>query len=146
MSHRFAKVDAQGRTLPADASDWAAVYDAVTGLMWSRDNVTKKSVEHAKAEKACAELELAGATDWRLPTVDELFALADRSRHMPAIDVEFFPVCKSDWYWTASPAAWSPSSDAWVVGFYHGYAYSFHRDGVAFVRAVRSVVAVPPGQ
>ncbi len=46
----------------------------------------------------------------------------------------------------ASPAAWSPSSNAWIVNFNNGNANNNHRDNNAFVRAVRSVVAVPPGE
>jgi hypothetical protein len=144
MTHRFAKIDTAGRTLPDDATEWVAVYDAVTGLMWSRDNVTSEAVNHAAAEKACAELELAGASDWRLPTVDELFALADRTRYEPAIDTAFFPACEADWYWTSTPWAGSPSDFAWIVLFEDGGADDGHRDGYAFVRAVR--VASVSGQ
>jgi hypothetical protein len=149
MSHRFAKIDAQGRALPHDAADWVAVYDAASGLMWSANDVNdaETSVDFVTAEKLCAQFDLAGANDWRLPTVDELFALADRTRHDPAIDPDFFPSCESDWYWTSSPAAWSPSSDAWFVGFGNGDADTYSRDAVAFVRAVRSVPVAPaPGQ
>jgi hypothetical protein len=143
MSNRFAKIDDQGRALPADAVAHVAVYDATSGLMWTATDVGDGELSHADAEKACAALNVGGFTDWRLPAVEELFALADRSRQSPAIDVEFFPTCKSDWYWSSTPAAWSPSSAAWYVGFGDGYSGYDRRGSEMFVRAVRSVSAAP---
>ncbi|HJS35398.1 MAG TPA: DUF1566 domain-containing protein [Pseudoxanthomonas sp.] len=119
------------------------VTDTRTGLMWSQNTLSTKCVDHATAVKTCAELDLAGHTDWRLATVEELFLLADRTKYRPAIDTGAFPDTKSDWYWTSTIHA-SGSSYAWIVNFSDGYAYDFRRDGSsAFVRAVRSV---PAGQ
>jgi hypothetical protein len=82
-----------------------------------------------------------GFSDWRLPTVEELFLLADRTRApCPAIDAEYFPDCKSDWYWSSTPYARSPGGCAWVVNFGNGDAHWSFRDDDGFVRAVR------PGQ
>jgi hypothetical protein len=119
------------------------ITDARNGLTWSKATLCKEEIDHAQAEKICAELDLAGHNDWRLPTVDELFALADRTRTEPAIDTEAFPDTQSDWYWTSTISAWS-SGDAWFVGFSFGDADYYRRDGnFAFVRAVRGV---PAGQ
>ena len=119
------------------------ITDTNSGLMWSKDSTSLKNVDHATAERLCAGLDLAGHTDWRLPTVEELFALADRTRHSPAIDTDAFPDTESDWYWTSTITAWS-SDRAWVVVFDLGNVVSLHRlDDNACVRAVRSV---PSGQ
>ena len=119
------------------------ITDTNSGLMWSKDSTSLKNVDHATAERLCAGLDLAGHTDWRLPTVEELFALADRTRHSPAIDTDSFPDTESDWYWTSTITAWS-SDRAWVVGFDYGSVSSGHRLNYnACVRAVRSV---PSGQ
>jgi hypothetical protein len=119
------------------------ITDTRSGLQWSKATITDKCVTHAKAEKACATLDLAGHSDWRLPTVEELFLLADRKRFSPAIDTEAFPDTRSDWYWTSTIDA-SSSDYAWLVDFGGGSAYSAHRDDDdAFARAVRSVA---PGQ
>ena len=136
---RFQKISSTGEPLSAEATDHAVVLDTITGLMWSANDVGSKELTHKAAEKAVAKLELAGFTDWRLPTVEELFLLADRSRYNPAIDTAAFPSCKSSWYWSSSPGASSPADGAWIVGFSYGHAYSDYRDGTAFVRAVRSV-------
>jgi hypothetical protein len=123
------------------------VLDRELGLRWSRTltdtDGDAERLNFAAAEKACAAL----GDGWRLPTRRELASLIDDTRHEPAIDVEAFPDTKPNYYWTSTPAAWSPSSPAWLVGFGYGYAGGNHRDGDAFVRAVRSVSAAPaPGQ
>ena len=119
------------------------VTDTKLGLMWSKATITEADVTQHQAEDLCRELRLAEHADWRLPTVEELFALADRSRYNPAIDTEAFPDTSSDWYWTSTITAWS-SSLAWFVSFDYGLAGNGCRvsdDGL--VRAVRSL---PPGQ
>jgi hypothetical protein len=119
------------------------ITDTLLNLMWSKATLSDKCIKHAAAEKICAELDLAGHADWRLPTVEELFALADRTQKEPAIDTEAFPATKSDWYWSSTISAWAPSC-AWFVYFDLGYAnYSYRGYNSAFARAVRSV---PAGQ
>jgi len=113
--------------------------EAVTQLEWSATLCDGKNVDYATAEKACAAL----GEGWRLPTVEELFALADRTRSEPAIDTEVFPDTESDWYWSSTITARS-SVRAWCVSFSDGNAFNYRRDdNVCCVRAVRSV---PSGQ
>lgn len=119
------------------------VTDTKLGLMWSKATITEADVTQHQAEDLCRELRLADHADWRLPTVEELFALADRSRYNPAIDTKAFPDTSSEWYWTSTITTWS-SSLAWLVGFYYGSADDYFRgDSYGLVRAVRSV---PAGQ
>lgn len=133
---RFIKLDADGKPLPAAAKSWAAVRDTKLGLDWSAEDVAGGERNWADAKTACEQLTLCGTKNWRLPTVEELFLLADRTRREPAIDVAFFPTCKSAWYWTSSPYA-GDSDDAWIVSFsgggsgwdFHGHRY--------YVRACR---------
>jgi hypothetical protein len=120
--------------------DGLTVTDTQTGLTWSRKDIREGDVDFTEAESAVTELNaqnFAGHSDWRLPTVHELFALVDVTRTGPAIDVEAFPTCARDWYWTGTPYAWSPSACAWAVGFYRGGAGNSHRGYFCRVRAVR---------
>lgn len=88
-------------------------------LIW--DTRETESMTHAQAEQYVKDLNAKEpGKNWRLPTVDELFALADRTKFAPAIDERFFPKCKSGWYWTGTPAADSPADYAWQVYFYSG--------------------------
>lgn len=59
--------------------------DPSTGLMWAgKDN--GKDVTWHKATKYCRELRLAGYSDWRLPTIDELQGIYDRNAQAPGRD------------------------------------------------------------
>lgn len=102
-------------------------------LEWSVTLLDGKEVSMKAAEEAVAAL----GEDWRLPTIQELFALVDHSRTRPAIDTEKFPDTKSDWYWSSTPTAWN-SGARWVVGFVIGFVHGFHGNDRACVRACRA--------
>jgi hypothetical protein len=136
MSGQFTKIGADGAKLADDATEWIAVLDNTTSLIWTVEET--KRLTWKKAQAAVAKLDTAGLNDWRLPTVEELFLLADRTKYSPAIDTAFFPGCKSDWYWTSTPVASSPGVFAWAVGFDSGNSdWGVHGYGI-FVRAVRA--------
>jgi hypothetical protein len=78
MSTRFTKIGAEGETLADDATEWAAVLDKTTSLLWTVKETKRLTWDKARA--AVAKLDSAGFKDWRLPTVEELFLLADRTR------------------------------------------------------------------
>ena len=136
---QLTKLNTAGKTTNVSAKRVSGILQVVPGgtnLIW--DPRETESMTHADAEKYIAALnEKESGKGWRLPTVDELFALADRTKFNPAIDKRFFPRCKSDYYWTSTPAADSPADYAWFVYFYDGYAGWGRRDYRAFVRAVR---------
>ena len=102
-------------------------------LEWSDTLLGGKSVTYAAAQEAIAAL----GPGWRMPTRQELESLLDLSCHDPAIDTEKFPDTKSNGYWTSTPCAWNDAA-VWVVDFYFGHVYGFHRNDLACVRAVRS--------
>lgn len=89
------------------------------------------------------QIALCGATDWRLPTVEELESLVDSSRINPAIATDWFVNTGARWYWTASPNLLYPHY-AWLVNFATGTAsHSGLRGGMedplpVGVRLVRS--------
>jgi Protein of unknown function (DUF1566) len=128
------------KTAPAVAPRFTrlddAILDSKTGLIWSLQETEPMNWKDAQTH--CASLSLLGFSDWRLPACDELLTLVDRSRVSPAIDVEFFPKCKSDWYWTSTPTACSPGVYAWVVDFGNGFSGWDDRDDDGCVRAVRA--------
>jgi hypothetical protein len=133
---KLIKLNAKGKAAPPKTKKPAGILQEGAGLIW--DPRETKSMTHADAEKYIAQLQKDEPdAGWRLPTVDELFGLADRTKYSPAIDRNFFPKCKSDWYWTSTPAALSPAGCAWFVYFYHGYADWLRHALRAFVRAVR---------
>ena len=135
--HRhFRKISQDGLWVPNDASEWVAVLDTKSNLMWAVEVLPQQTF--AAAAESVAKLRTARFADWRVPTVEELFCLADRTRCGPAIDTDYFPETPSDWFWSSTVEASSPSVYAW--GVYFGYGYSDWRNQYSegFVRAVRS--------
>ena len=67
------------------------VTDNVTGLMWQQDPGEKMT--WAEAVEMLDSFELAGYTDWRLPTIKELYSLIDfsgKTNQTPFIDTDYF--------------------------------------------------------
>lgn len=132
---KFRKIGQDGALLPDDATEWVAVLDTTTKLMWAL-----VECEELPWKMACefpSTLSTAGCKDWRMPTVDELFMLADRSSIGPAIDTAFFPECKNGCYWSSTPFASPKPHSAWFVDFDVGLADWSAFDEPGFVRAVR---------
>ena len=69
------------------------ITDLNTGLMWQKTPDFNKRVQ-SDAEKYAKNLKLAGHDDWRLPTIKELFSIADFNGNMhtrtPYIDTRYF--------------------------------------------------------
>jgi hypothetical protein len=135
---RYIKIGEDGALLSQDAAEWAAVLDTKMNLMW--DVKARPVANFREAQTLPGTLKVAGFGDWRTPTVEELFLLADRSRARPPIDTDFFPDTPSDWFWSSTLWASSPSDCAWAVNFLDGDSLWSSRGFVGFVRAVR------PGQ
>lgn len=133
---RLIKLDAAGNPLPDDATDHVAVQLPDHGLTFTATNVTDSDVSQEKCEAACKACTLLGASDWDLPTIEELSLVIDRTRYSPAINTDFFRDIQNDWYWSKTPAAWS-SSSAWFVDFGGGYVGHYHRSYDGFALAVR---------
>ena len=133
---RFIKLDSAGQHLPADAAEWDAILDLTTNLTWSVRET--RSMSQSKATASVKKLTTCSFQDWRLPTRAELLTLVDDTRHSPAINTAFFPDCKSNWYWTSTPAAYSPGDYAWFVDFDGGDANWDFQDYSGFVRACRA--------
>ena len=117
-------------------------YETIAGTHAGSDNCsdnarcdTEKYVTDVNASNGGAGL--CGATDWRLPSADELMSIANNSRVSPAIDMGFFPNTQSTRFWSSSPYAASGSSRAWYVHFLNGSVYSSFKYTGDSVRLVR---------
>jgi len=123
-----------------DKSAAGGVLDRVTGLMWQR-RVDPGNVTFDEANAKCERLDVRGLRDWRLPSRIELVSIVDLAETQPSIDRDAFPRTPSDWFWTSSVSADSPTA-AWYVYFYFGYPKADERRSKFSVRCVRT--AKPP--
>jgi hypothetical protein len=80
---------------------------------------------------------LCGASDWRLPTVQELLSIVHNGPNSPAIDRDYFPNSPSAWFWSSSPNA-SDANGAWYVSFSYGYVDENSKSLNFWVRLVRA--------
>ncbi len=130
------------------------VIDNLTGLTWMRlgecsrfhtyDNVLEDKYSWANAIYSCDQLKSgfcglndgSVAGDWRLPNINELLSLIDRSRHTPALTAGLPFTVESLGYWSATTSA-SDTRFAWSVYFRSGHASSYGKTYAYNVRCVR---------
>lgn len=98
------------------------VRDNFTGLIWQKkSDGIKRNFDEAK--RYCEGLPIDGL-QWRLPSIEELYYLADVTQEKaPKIDKNYFDI-ESSWYWTSTPYR-DKSDVAWVVYFNDGYDYTY---------------------
>jgi Zn-dependent metalloprotease len=109
------------------------VLDTLTHLEWQRtDDGVARTMDEASSY--CSGLELGGYDDWRLPAIQELETIIDRTTFEPAASRVF--ECRSGGYWSGSIMPSSPDY-AWTVYFDHGYAYCNFKTIFYYVRCVR---------
>jgi hypothetical protein len=102
--------------------------DPSTGLMWAgKDN--GKDLNWHKAMNYCRDLRLAGYSDWRLATIDELQEIYDKSANAPGLagkhgDEPFAFHVKGNLFLTG--AQWSSSQRIDDRGRPNGYVWYFN--------------------
>lgn len=119
---------------PRFTYDASTVSDQGTGLQWQRDHFPAR--DWLAALDTCESLDLAGHTDWRLPTLKELQTLVDDRRLQPSIDVVAFPDTPSEWFWSSTPIQYPPN-EAWATSYTDGYASIHAFTELQLVRCVR---------
>ena len=66
--------------------------------------------------------------DWRLPTIEELEGLVDRSQHSPALPVGHPFIDVKSCYWTSCTCV-SNTDDAWIIGMGRGFVSVNNKSG-----------------
>ena len=110
------------------------VKDTVSKLEW-QDNAIGSPTTWQGAIDRCESLTLDGHSDWRLPNINELKSIIDRSKSNPAI-VQGFKNTSSGYYWSSTTNE-GYKSFAWIVIFDGGIVYYNGKDSNYYVRCVR---------
>lgn len=168
----FSKLDVNGDPLAASASVWSCVKDNHTGLVWEvktddngirdKDNrytwysATSNGGNAGAADSNASSIDnttafvtavntgngLCGATDWRMPTRQDLRSIVNHSHATfintaKTIDTNYFlNTIASGRYWSSSSNA-RFSSNAWGVDFDDGQDGSDNKANNNYVRLVR---------
>ena len=126
------------------------------GQQWTGSTCAGKPAEYTfkEATHAAVGFSYAGKSDWRMPTIEELYSLVDcdsgqkvvfsRDRggicrppyQSPAINLDVFPKTPNSGVWSVSPRAEFPDA-SWSVGFYNGNAGGANHSFEYLVRLVR---------
>lgn len=107
----------RGDPLPANLftdNGNGTVTDAATGLTWQQ-STPEQSLSWEEALAYCEDLDLAGASDWKLPNVKQLRSLIDPTRFDPAVDTRLFQ--EASYYgttWTSTTREWVPTEGRYV--------------------------------
>lgn len=109
------------------------VTDLRTGLVWQQMPSAMQYTWSA-ATTYCRNLNVAGMTGFRIPTLKELMTLVDPTRVRPAIDAKAFPNTALAWFWTAANRA---SVGVASVSFETGGSGYFAETNQLRVRCVR---------
>jgi hypothetical protein len=149
----YTKLDAAGTALDPGAAIWAMVRDDVTNLIWEvkTDDDTIHNKNHRYVledvqEKFIAQLNnnnFGGRSDWRLPTIKELYSILNNGDAEFKIDTAYFPnttfkdysYMKDGAYLSSTERAETPDT-YWKVEFLYGQVSLTGFPPEGFVRAV----------
>jgi hypothetical protein len=112
------------------------VTDTFRHLQW-QDNIEAKTVSKTwiEAINYCEDLSLDKYSDWRLPNVNELRSIIDRTKINPTIDTTFQNISYDD-YWSSTTSE-EYKKNAWTVGFSYGHIKDTDKYRSNSVRCVR---------
>ena len=115
--------------------DGDIVVDSVTKLEWQDDAIVD-SMEWKETISHCEDdVSLGGYDNWRLPNINELKTIIDRSRYNPAT-VSIFEHTSSYYYWSSTTYEGNHEF-AWSVYSVDGNISNSNKDCEYSVRCVR---------
>jgi len=112
------------------------VLDSNSKLVW-QDNIdnVKLHLSFEKAKKYCAKLSLADFNDWRLPDIDELGTIVDKTNHYNIKPI--FKFTKRAGYWSRNGLLRSFDFYGYYMNFKSGTIYYYNRLNSEYIRCVR---------
>ncbi len=118
--------------------------DRRSGLQWQRCSAGQRWVgQDCRGRPQAVSLHaLQAPSGWRLPSLQELTALAELACHSPAIDLRWFPHTPAGGYWTQTAFASEPTGErVWQVNFIYGEGQPVQASLSGHVRWVREALS-----
>ncbi|MBS4097501.1 MAG: DUF1566 domain-containing protein, partial [Sulfuricella sp.] len=136
-----------------DNSD-GTVTHTKTGLIWQRCLLgeswngtacsgTASTYAWLNTFPAAANSNLAGKTDWRLPSIKELLSIVETGCALPASNLAIFPSQGNDWLWSSTTYPSTPAT-ALVGSFDTGTVTNVTKGLTLKIRLVRDGKALTP--
>ncbi len=112
------------------------VTDTNTKLQW-QDDALGSAMDWEAAISYCESLPLGGHSDWRLPNINELKSIVDKSKyHPPIVDGFVHTDTRMEGYWSSTTPEDS-KYDAYFIGFHYGFISRHNKDSNKYIRCVR---------
>jgi hypothetical protein len=118
-------------------SSRAVVKDMTNGLEWQDGGETVRR-NWSGAKEYCRDLNFGGKSDWRLPTVEELYSITDQRKSSSPFVSREFQNMESNWFWSKTDCN-KYSSASLVVDFSYGSGSWTHRSDYRSVVCVRDL-------
>jgi hypothetical protein len=96
--------------------------DPAAGLMWTATD-NGSNVTWQQASNYCQNLSLGGYSGWRLPTIDELAGIYDKTQNVDGKHIKGGIKMTRWWGWSSSVG--NSSGEAWAFNFIAGNRFSF---------------------
>ncbi len=116
--------------------DGGIVTDSISLLQWQDNSIGEKMTWESAIDYCENTLTLGGYDDWRLPNINELKSIVDRSRSNPAI-MSGFDNFSSNYYWSSTTSKYN-SQAAWIVSLHNIRPYHKQMNAATYVRCVRA--------
>lgn len=113
------------------------VKDSTLNIEWQDDTISS-NLSLSEAKKYCSNLSLRGS-QWRVPNLDELKSIMDKTNFYPAISDAFTKTSmreSNSLYWSTTPYIGNKGA-GWLVGFWGGGQHYSTLEFKANVRCVR---------
>ena len=90
----------------------------VEGMRWNGSTCTGMAqlFTYGEAQARAKALGKADGVRWRLPRVNELRRLVDRSARPPTMDARLFPAAPRDWHWTGTASVNAAAVNPYAYG------------------------------
>ncbi len=137
---KYTKIDASGNPLADTASDWRCIRNNFTGQLWevktsSNYQNTYNLSEAEEYAGQAADDGLCGSTDWRVPTIQELLTISDKTQSTQALNPDYFPFAGSGYYFSKTQHNQN-SDNMWVFAATTGETSDLFKENTALVRLV----------